>query len=62
MYIVSIDQDQCSGCAGCTEGCPAQLLKFNGEKAEIDGDETECMGCESCTAVCPTGAISIAEM
>lgn len=62
MFIVSIDEDQCSGCNACTAGCPARLLGFNGEKAEVTGDECECMGCESCTTVCPTGAVSITEM
>lgn len=62
MFIVSIDEDQCSGCNACADGCPAHLLKFNGEKTEVTGDETECMGCESCVTVCPTGAVSITEM
>ncbi|WP_206812256.1 4Fe-4S dicluster domain-containing protein [Paradesulfitobacterium ferrireducens] len=62
MYIVAIDEEQCSGCNSCTAGCPARLLKFNGEKAEVAGDESECLGCESCVTVCPTGAVSITEM
>ena len=62
MFIVSIDEDLCSGCNSCTEGCPAHLLGFSDDKAHVIGDESECMGCESCTSVCPTGAISIAEM
>lgn len=62
MFIVTIDEELCSGCNSCTEGCPARILGFNGEKAFVEGDETECMGCESCTAVCPTGAVSISEM
>ncbi len=62
VYIVSIDESQCSGCAACTEGCPVQLLKIKGDKAEVAGDETECMGCETCTTVCPTGAVAVVEM
>ena len=62
MFIVSNDADTCSGCNACPDGCPAHLLKFNGEKTEVAGDETECMGCESCIIVCPTGAVSITEM
>jgi NAD-dependent dihydropyrimidine dehydrogenase PreA subunit len=62
VFIVSIDPDQCSGCNACADGCPAHLLKFNGEKTEVAGEETDCMGCESCITVCPTGAVSITEM
>jgi NAD-dependent dihydropyrimidine dehydrogenase PreA subunit len=62
LFIVTIDEDQCSGCNECTDICPAHLLSFVEDKAQVTGDESECMGCESCTTVCPTGAISIAEM
>lgn len=62
MFIVTIDEDQCSGCNSCTDGCPARLLSFVNDKAVVSGDETECMGCESCVTVCPTGAVSIMEM
>jgi len=62
VFIVSIDEDQCTGCNACTGGCPARLLSFVDEKAQVTGDETECMGCESCTTVCPSGAVSIMEM
>lgn len=62
MFMVSINDDICTGCNACTEGCPARILSFNGEKAYVSGDETECMGCESCISVCPSGAITIIEM
>jgi NAD-dependent dihydropyrimidine dehydrogenase PreA subunit len=62
VFIVTIDEDLCSGCNSCTEGCPAHLLGFKEDKAVVTGDESECLGCESCTAVCPTEAITIVEM
>lgn len=62
LFIVTIDEDQCTGCNACTEGCPARLLSFDDGKAQVTGDESECMGCESCTTVCPSGAVSIMEM
>lgn len=61
MFIVTIDEDECSGCNACTDGCPAKILDFVDQKAVVSGDESECMGCESCVVVCPTGAISIME-
>jgi ferredoxin len=62
MYIVSIDEDACTGCDSCAGGCPAHILGFDGNKAIITGDECECMGCEACVLVCPSGAITITEM
>lgn len=62
MYIVTINEDECSGCDACTESCPARILGFIDGKAVVTGDESECMGCESCIVVCPTGAVSIMEI
>lgn len=62
MFIVSIDEELCTGCQECVAGCPAHLLKFRGGKTEVEGDPSECMGCESCVIVCPAGAITIIEM
>jgi len=61
MFIVSIDQDACTGCDACAAGCPAEILDFN-EKAFVSGDEADCMGCDACVLVCESGAISIMEI
>ena len=64
MFIVSIDEDTCTGCNQCAEGCPARLLTFDEDKKKtyVTGDECECMGCEACVSVCESGAITIMEM
>lgn len=62
MFIVSIDEELCSGCNSCAEGCPAHILDFDGTHAFVSGDEGECMGCEACIAVCPSDAISVMEV
>lgn len=62
MFIVAIDEEACTGCDSCADGCPAHILAFNGEHAYVAGDEAECMGCEACVSVCPSDAISIMEM
>lgn len=64
MYIVSIDEDTCTGCNLCADGCPARLLTFKEDKKKtyVTGDETECMGCEACVSVCESGAITVIEM
>jgi len=61
MFIVSIDEELCTGCNECVAGCPAQILDFNG-KAFVSGDEAECMGCDACVLVCESNAITIMEI
>ena len=64
MFIVSINEDICTGCNLCADGCPAHLLTFDKEKNKtyVSGDEIECMGCEACVSVCESGAVSILEI
>jgi len=62
MFIVSIDEEFCTGCGSCVAGCPAQILDFADNKAFVSGDEADCMGCEACTAVCESDAITIMEV
>jgi len=61
MFIVSIDEELCTGCDACAAGCPAEILDFNG-KAFVSGDEADCMGCDACVLVCESGAITIMEI
>ncbi|MBO4353146.1 MAG: 4Fe-4S dicluster domain-containing protein [Eggerthellaceae bacterium] len=62
MFIVTIDEDMCSGCDSCADGCPAHILVFDDGHAYVAGDEAECLGCETCITVCESGAITISEM
>lgn len=59
MFLVAIDQELCVGCGQCAQACPAQILKMNGDTAQVVGDD--CMGCESCVIVCESGAVKVEE-
>ena len=59
MYVVSVDQDICTGCGECVSACPAQIFKVEGGKAEASQDE--CLGCQGCVSVCPATAIKVDE-
>lgn len=62
MFMVSIDEEMCTGCGQCAEGCPAHILDFDGTHASVSGDPCDCMGCEACVTVCPSGACSVVEL
>ncbi len=62
MYMVTLNEEACTGCDSCADACPAQILAFNGEHASISGDPCDCMGCETCVLVCPAGAFTVQEL
>ncbi|HIW76843.1 MULTISPECIES: 4Fe-4S dicluster domain-containing protein [Gordonibacter] len=62
MYMVTLNEEKCTGCDSCAAGCPAQILAFDGEHAVIKGDPCDCMGCEACVMVCPAGAFTVQEL
>jgi len=62
MFIVTIDEDLCTGCNECVAGCPAEILDFKEEKAYVSGDSADCMGCDACVLVCESGAITVMEI
>ena len=59
MYVVTVNQDVCSGCGECTNVCPAQMFALENSKAVVQNNE--CLGCMSCVAVCPKEAITVQE-
>ena len=59
MYVVTVDQELCTGCGECVAACPAQIFKVEGGKAVAGQDE--CLGCQGCVSVCPAEAIKVDE-
>ncbi|MDP8257817.1 MAG: 4Fe-4S binding protein [Candidatus Aadella gelida] len=52
---VKIDNEKCTGCAVCVEGCPVQVLTIENGKAVVSA---ECIDCGLCISQCPVEAIS----
>jgi len=59
MFVVTVDQDLCTGCGECANACPAQIFKVEDGKAVVSDDE--CLGCQGCVSVCPVSAIKVDE-
>jgi NAD-dependent dihydropyrimidine dehydrogenase PreA subunit len=58
--IISIDDQKCTGCGLCTNGCPEGAIKIINGKAKLVGDIL-CDGLGACIGRCPENAISIEE-
>lgn len=54
---VSINRDDCIGCAKCVRSCPQQALSMREHKSHVE--TARCIGCFECMTVCPAKAIVI---
>jgi NAD-dependent dihydropyrimidine dehydrogenase PreA subunit len=61
MYLVTVDNDKCTGCEECVGICPNEVFQMNDGKSD-PYQGAECVFCESCLGVCPGEAITINEM
>lgn len=52
-----VNEELCTGCGACVEGCPVEAISLSNGKAQIDGDK--CVDCGVCVGECPTDAISL---
>ncbi|MGF7185270.1 NAD-dependent dihydropyrimidine dehydrogenase PreA subunit [Desulfitispora alkaliphila] len=60
MYLISIDEEKCTGCGECVDVCPVSHLEMKDEVA-VTNEQTECVGCDSCVETCPVEAITLTE-
>ena len=58
--IITIDEDQCTGCGLCVPNCPEGAIQMIDGKARLVGDLL-CDGLGACLGHCPEGAITIEE-
>lgn len=61
MWIVTVDNEKCTGEGKCAEICPVEVFKVEGDKC-VPFQADLCEGCESCIAECPNEAITLKEM
>jgi NAD-dependent dihydropyrimidine dehydrogenase PreA subunit len=59
MFVVTVNEELCTGCGECVNSCPAQIFKLENNKSVVGNDE--CLGCQGCVAVCPVAAVKVEE-
>jgi len=60
-WIVSVNEDKCTGDGECVDVCPVEVFVLqNGKAVPVNMDE--CLGCASCVEVCEHDAISVEEL
>lgn len=57
-YHPVVDEEVCSHCGSCIDGCPEEAFS-EGSDGEPVLDEEKCIGCGECAADCPESAISM---
>lgn len=56
-FIVTVSEDECSGCGSCIDRCQMEALTLDGDS--VVRDSRRCIGCGLCVSVCPTGALKL---
>lgn len=56
-FIITVDEDACSGCGTCIDRCQMEALALAG--ALVVRDAKRCIGCGLCISACPTGALRL---
>lgn len=60
MPIEKINQDLCTGCKICVDGCPMDVIRFDAETNKAYAKYAkECVACYNCELHCPTEAIYV---
>ncbi len=56
---VIIDQSKCARCGRCSDICPGNLIRKDGDKKAYLKRPGDCWSCVSCVKECPVGAIAL---
>ncbi len=68
MFVVTVDEQKCKGCALCIAFCPKKVMELSkdvnksGQRIACFANPAECVGCKSCGIVCPDDAIRIEKL
>ena len=57
MAITIKDPDTCTGCGGCAEECPMDVLVVEDTVQIVNADD--CLSCGLCSDVCPFDVLAV---
>jgi len=56
-YIITVDEDLCTGCETCIERCQFDALSLPEDVISVNSER--CIGCGVCAITCPEGALQL---
>ncbi|MHA1502558.1 MAG: ATP-binding protein [Candidatus Heimdallarchaeota archaeon] len=56
-YVISIDEESCTGCGKCVKRCQFNSLTIDENKKCVVDDR--CIGCGVCATVCPQESLKL---
>ena len=56
-FIITVDEEECIGCAACVDVCQMDALTMEGDT--VVRSHERCIGCGICRSVCPTDALKL---
>jgi len=58
-YIMSVDDNLCSGCRKCEKLCQFNALNYDFTRKKIVIEKENCFGCGICRSVCEKKALTL---
>ncbi len=61
MWKITVDEERCTGCNECVEGCPGEVYELIQSKAAPTNSE-DCHECFTCVELCDENAVTVEDI
>lgn len=59
IMSIKIEREKCTGCRGCMDICPGNLIAMDSDGKAFCRRPYDCWGCATCLKACRQGAVSL---